>query len=121
GDLAFLHDVGGLLAAHRHRLRATLLVLNDDGGGIFSYLPVAAFGEAVDFESLFTTPHGLELAHATALAGGRHQVVKDADALAAALARAIAAPGLDVVELPIDRDAQVAHHRALWAAAAAAV
>ena len=61
GDVAFLHDVGGLLAAKALPLRATILVVNDDGGGIFSYLPVAAHGDAVEFERLFRTSTGAEV------------------------------------------------------------
>jgi 2-succinyl-5-enolpyruvyl-6-hydroxy-3-cyclohexene-1-carboxylate synthase len=121
GDLAFLHDVGGLLAAKRHGLSALVVVVNDDGGGIFDYLPVARFGDAVDFEALFTVPHGADLSLATAFAGGRHLRVTDARALPAALAGALATPGLHVVEVPVDRAANTAHHRALHAAAAAAV
>ena len=121
GDIAFLHDVGGLHAARRHGISALCVVVNDDGGGIFSYLPVAQCGPDVPFEELFTTPHGVDLAHATALAGGRHVRVTETAALAPALARGLAEPGLQVVEARVDREANVAHHRALWAAAVAAV
>ncbi|MCL4685892.1 2-succinyl-5-enolpyruvyl-6-hydroxy-3-cyclohexene-1-carboxylic-acid synthase [Myxococcota bacterium] len=121
GDLAFLHDVGGLLAARRHGLSVLCVVVNDDGGGIFSYLPVAGYGEDAHFEDLFTTPHGVDLAHATALAGGRHVCVTEQNELEEALGRACAEPGLQVVEARIAREANVAHHRALWAAVAGAV
>lgn len=121
GDLAFLHDVGGLLAARRHGLSLLVVVVNDDGGGIFDHLPVARFGDAVPFEALFTVPHGIDLAHATALVGGRHERVTDAGTLAAALARGLAAGGLHVVEVPVDRSVNTAHHRELQAAVAAAV
>ena len=121
GDIAFLHDVGGLHAAKRHGLSALCVVVNDDGGGIFSYLPVARCGAAVPFEELFTTPHGVDLAHATAFAGGRHACVTEASALATAFAHGLSEPGLQVVEARVDREANVAHHRALWAAAVAAV
>ncbi|MEB2346834.1 MAG: 2-succinyl-5-enolpyruvyl-6-hydroxy-3-cyclohexene-1-carboxylic-acid synthase [Deltaproteobacteria bacterium] len=121
GDLAFLHDVGGLLAARRHGLSALIVVANDDGGGIFSHLPVAQFGSAFDFETLFAAPHGADLSLATALAGGRHEIVTEAAALDAALARGLAAGGLQVVEVPMERAANTAHHRALWQAVATAV
>lgn len=121
GDLAFLHDVGGLLAAKRLGLRLLCLVVNDDGGGIFSYLPIAGHGDAVAFEERFATPHGLELAHATALAGGMHAQVRSAAELALALKSLLALPGLRVIELVVDREAQVAHHRALFAAVARAL
>lgn len=118
GDLAFLHDVGGLLAASRHSLRATIVVLNDDGGGIFSYLPIARVADPDDFRTLFSTPHGRDLSHATALAGGRHRRVSSAVELTLALKEAIPADGLDVIEVPICGTESVAHHRALWDVAA---
>jgi len=121
GDLAFLHDVGGLLAAKRHGLSLLCLVVNDDGGGIFSYLPIAGFGEAVAFEEHFATPHGVELAHATALAGGTHQRVRSPEELSLALKSMVAASGLRVIELAVDRAAQVAHHGALFEAVARAL
>ncbi|MEE3332085.1 MAG: 2-succinyl-5-enolpyruvyl-6-hydroxy-3-cyclohexene-1-carboxylic-acid synthase [Myxococcota bacterium] len=116
GDLAFLHDVGGLLAARSLPLRATILVVNDDGGGIFSYLPVAAHGEAVEFERLFRTPTGVDLSHAAALVGARWFRVDPAEgapALRSALRESFACDGLSIVEVPVDRDANVAQHRAI--------
>jgi len=71
GDLAFLHDAGGLLAAHRHALRATIVVLDNDGGGIFSFLPIAEYGEAVGFEEYFRAPHGLDLGAVAGAYGAR--------------------------------------------------
>ncbi|HVP29548.1 MAG TPA: 2-succinyl-5-enolpyruvyl-6-hydroxy-3-cyclohexene-1-carboxylic-acid synthase [Myxococcota bacterium] len=114
GDLAFLHDAGGLLAAKRHGLSLLCVVVNDDGGGIFSYLPIAGFGEQVGFEERFATPHGVDLARLTALAEGTHRRVRSGEELALALKEAAAAPGLRVIEVPADREAQVAHHLALW-------
>ncbi len=121
GDLAFLHDVGGLVAAKRHDLSALFVVLNDDGGGIFSHLPVARFREDACFEELFGVPHGIELSHASALGGGRHLRVSSSAELEREAARSLAAGGLWVLEVPLEREANAAHHRALWAAAAAAV
>ena len=98
----------------------SILVLNNDGGGIFSFLPVAERGESVDFERLFRTPHGLDFSHAAALAGARFVRVRDAAALSSALADAIGAPGLDLIEVPVDRDANVKRFRELSALAIAA-
>jgi 2-succinyl-5-enolpyruvyl-6-hydroxy-3-cyclohexene-1-carboxylate synthase len=120
GDLAFLHDVGGLLAAHRHRLGLTVVVVNDDGGGIFSLLPIAEFGEAAGFETFFRTPHGLDLA--TVLGFGAHGTrVATAGALHAALAAALGSPQLHVIEVPLDRALDVASRRRLEAAVSRAV
>lgn len=121
GDLAFLHDVGGLLAAARHELSLLCVVVNDDGGGIFSQLPIAAYGASVHFEERFATPHGVDLAAATALAGGTHARVRSPGELELALKAAACARGLRVVEVAVDRAAQTAHRRALLDAVAAAL
>jgi 2-succinyl-5-enolpyruvyl-6-hydroxy-3-cyclohexene-1-carboxylate synthase len=120
GDLALVHDLGGLLVAKRSRLSATIVVLQNDGGGIFSALPVAAHREAVGFDALFATPHGLELAHVAALFGATHSRVASPEELRLALKQAIGAPGLHLVEVPQDREADVAARRTLFARAAQA-
>jgi 2-succinyl-5-enolpyruvyl-6-hydroxy-3-cyclohexene-1-carboxylate synthase len=115
GDLALLHDLGGLLAARRHGIDATIVVLNNDGGGIFSLLPVAAHRDAVDFETHFATPHGLDLSHAAALFGAAHSRVTGIEQLRLALKHAIGAPGLYLVEVPFDREVDAEARRALLA------
>ena len=67
GDLSFYHDMNGLFAARRHGLAAVIVLLNNDGGGIFSLLPQADDPE--HFEELFGTPHGLDFRTAAALYG----------------------------------------------------
>jgi 2-succinyl-5-enolpyruvyl-6-hydroxy-3-cyclohexene-1-carboxylate synthase len=109
GDLSFLHDLGALQIAHRHRLALTVVVANNDGGSIFSHLPQAALGEP--FERYFVTPHGLDLEPAVAMAGGRHHRPTLAQ-LGATLAATIGARGLDVVDVHTDRAVAVAAHRA---------
>ncbi|HZQ28660.1 MAG TPA: 2-succinyl-5-enolpyruvyl-6-hydroxy-3-cyclohexene-1-carboxylic-acid synthase [Acidimicrobiales bacterium] len=115
GDLAFVHDVGALgLAARRPDLACTFVVVDNDGGGIFSFLPQARALAAERFEALFGTPHGLDLA---AVAGGFGLPVVPLDeALAAA-----ASPGPRVVHVRTDRAANVAVHDELHAAVAAAL
>lgn len=111
GDLAFLHDVGALATAQRHRLALTVLVLNDDGGGIFSLLPVAASAEPARFEELFRMPHGLDLARIASGFGAHATRIASADALRSGLGRAIGAPGLHVLEVPLDRARDLALRR----------
>ena len=62
GDLTFLHDLNSLKLVHDSKQPLTIIVFNNDGGGIFSFLPVAALAE--DFEKFFGTPHGLSFKHA---------------------------------------------------------
>ena len=116
GDLAFLHDLGGLAALRRHRLRAIFVVLNNDGGGIFSKLPIAAWGESVAFEAHFRSPHGLDLRLAAELFGAAFARVTDADALRASLRDALGRDRASVIEVPLDPDASLAHHRSIEAA-----
>jgi 2-succinyl-5-enolpyruvyl-6-hydroxy-3-cyclohexene-1-carboxylate synthase len=121
GDLTFLHDLGGLLVARRHQLDATIVVLNNDGGGIFSLLPVADYGEQVAFESLFRAPHGLDLGLAAELCGARFARVRGFDDLRSAIERSLTSSGVSIIEVPIDRDANLEHLRSLTAVATAAV
>lgn len=121
GDLAFLHDASGLLAAHRHHLDLTIVVVDDDGGGIFSLLPVAAHGEAAGFERFFRTPHGLDLTAVARAFGARTFRVESVAALRAALAHPDATPQLRVIEVPLDRARDVASRKRLEAAVGAAV
>ncbi|RPH94846.1 2-succinyl-5-enolpyruvyl-6-hydroxy-3-cyclohexene-1-carboxylic-acid synthase [candidate division KSB1 bacterium] len=68
GDLAFLHDLGGL-AASKFAPQLKILLLNNNGGGIFHFLPVHEQESQTQFEVLYGTPHGLKLAAAAELFG----------------------------------------------------
>lgn len=119
GDLSFFHDLNGLWPVGRYGLDLTVLLVNNNGGGIFHFLPQR--GAVPDrFEDWWGTPHGLDLAHAVALHRGRHAVLKAGDQHRT-VAEALARPGLDVLELRTDRDRNVALHRQVWERAAAAV
>ena len=72
GELALLHDLGGLLAARRAGARLTIVCVNNGGGGIFDLLPVAGLAEAEAYERHVATPTDLDLAQVAALAGMRH-------------------------------------------------
>jgi 2-succinyl-5-enolpyruvyl-6-hydroxy-3-cyclohexene-1-carboxylate synthase len=106
GDLCFLHDVNGLLGA---KSPATFVVIDNDGGGIFSYLPPA---ELPEFEALFATPHGLDLVEVARAHGAQAERIDDAGKLVEAVLAPADRPRVFVV--PVDRRASVDHHRALW-------
>lgn len=113
GDLAFLHDLPGLLALKRSR--ATVLVVNNRGGTIFRMLPAARFEpQATD---LLVTPHDVDLAHAAALAGVPYERVTDRAGLRATLWK----EGPRVVEVASDGDASMARREAARRALAAAL
>jgi 2-succinyl-5-enolpyruvyl-6-hydroxy-3-cyclohexene-1-carboxylate synthase len=119
GDVALLHDVGGLLAARRLGLPMVLVVLNNDGGGIFEFLPVA--GESDFFEEHVATPHGVDFAHAAALYGCALERPTDLPALRDAVAGGLWRDGATIVEVRTNRDENLALHRRAAAAAVAAV
>ena len=89
GDVALAHDIGGLLAVRRLELDLTIVLINNDGGGIFHFLPVER--EGADFERHVATPHGLDFAHAAALYGLRHERVDTPPSFRAALDDALGA------------------------------
>jgi 2-succinyl-5-enolpyruvyl-6-hydroxy-3-cyclohexene-1-carboxylate synthase len=112
GDIALIHDLGGLAAAPRLGLKLTIVLLHNDGGGIFHFLPVS--GEGEDFTEHVATPHGLDFAHAAALFGCGYEVVEHVEAFRTALRRALAADRTSIVAVRTDREANVALHRAVW-------
>src|SRR5205085_11210788 len=101
GDVALAHDVGGLLAARRLDLRLTIVLLNNDGGGIFHFLPVAGEGSA--FEDHIATPHGLDFANAAALYGCDFKRPNTLAELHTAVEASIAGSTTAIIEVRTDR------------------
>ena len=120
GDLALLHDVGAFVTASRARVSLTVVAVNNDGGGIFSFLPIAQAAKQDEFETLFGTPHGVDLAHAAALGGARLHRPETPAALRGAVRQGLEG-GLHLVEVRVDRAANVDEHRQLFARMAAAL
>ncbi len=120
GDLAFLYDAGALLGSTRRHLALTIVVVDNDGGGIFSFLPQAAALPEAQFERFWGTPHGADLAAIAAAYGVEVVPVGDRDALDAVVAEA-ARPGVRVAIVKSSRRANVAAHDRLHGAIAEAV
>jgi len=120
GDLTFLHDSNGLLVGPTEpRPDLTVVVVNDDGGGIFTLLEPGEPSRAADFERVFGTPTGVDLAALCAAHHVAHRLVTSRADLAEALA---ARPrGLTVLEVPLDRSAHREQHAALRRVAAEAL
>lgn len=100
GDLAFYHDINGLMAIKRYGIKATIVVLNNDGGGIFHRLPIAQFGPP--FEALFITPHGLNFEPVAALFGLEYTQANTRQAFQQAFTTALAANHSYLIEIPFD-------------------
>ncbi|WP_433010591.1 2-succinyl-5-enolpyruvyl-6-hydroxy-3-cyclohexene-1-carboxylic-acid synthase [Kribbella sp. CA-294648] len=116
GDLAFLHDANGLVigpAEPRPDLR--IVVVNDNGGGIFSTLEQGGTDHATHFERVFGTPHNVDLSALAAATSTPYKLVETTDALRDALAQTVA--GIDIIEVRVDRST----HRDLQAELRAAV
>lgn len=101
GDLAFLHDLGALVAVKTLGLEVLFVVINNNGGGIFHTLPVRAFEPA--FTPYFVAPHGLEFEGVARWLGFAYEGVEDRPGLEAALARGVGGSGTRVVEVKIRR------------------
>jgi 2-succinyl-5-enolpyruvyl-6-hydroxy-3-cyclohexene-1-carboxylate synthase len=113
GDVALAHDIGGLLAARRLGLALTIVLVNNDGGGIFHFLPVA--GERDAFERHVATPTGLDFAKAAALYEvGYAQPAGEAE-LREAVERSIAEGAVTIIEVRTERESNLALHRRLEA------
>ena len=103
GDVSFAHDVGGLLAARHAAAPLAILVVDNGGGQIFAGLPVAAADLGAAFAEHFTTEPGLDpVAVATAF-GARGVRASSPAAVAAAVATALATPGVTVIHAPVAR------------------
>jgi 2-succinyl-5-enolpyruvyl-6-hydroxy-3-cyclohexene-1-carboxylate synthase len=114
GDVALAHDLGGLLAASRLGLSLTIVLLNNDGGGIFHFLPVAEQRDA--FEEHVATPHGLDFAHAATLYGADHVCVTSEGQFRQALLAAVRGQTTTIIEIKTNREANLTLHRRLASA-----
>jgi len=119
GDLSLYHDMNGLWALQRHGIKATLVVCDNNGGGIFNFLPQAEHQDV--FEEIFATPLGLDLSQVARLYGLVYSPVSDRSGLEPAIADAIAAPTPTMVVVRFKREDSVNGHRLIWEATASAL
>jgi 2-succinyl-5-enolpyruvyl-6-hydroxy-3-cyclohexene-1-carboxylate synthase len=116
GDLGLLHDLGGLAALRDVSIPVRIVVIDNDGGGIFHFLPQERTLEGKEFEALLGTPRGVEAAKAAALFDLPHRKLESLVELPDALAA-----GTGLIEVRTDRRANVEAHRHLAAAVQAAL
>jgi 2-succinyl-5-enolpyruvyl-6-hydroxy-3-cyclohexene-1-carboxylate synthase len=117
GDVAFAHDLGALLTGRRLGGDLTVVVVDNAGGGIFDFLPVAT--QRDHYEEHVLTPTGLDVARAAALFGARYAAIDEL----AGLREALGEPprGTTILHVRTERAANVALHRRCWEAVATAV
>jgi 2-succinyl-5-enolpyruvyl-6-hydroxy-3-cyclohexene-1-carboxylate synthase len=111
GDLSFLHDVNGLIATRFHEMDLTIIIVNNDGGGIFSYLPQSTVPE--HFEELFGTPTGLTFDHIATMYDAQYAAVTTSEAFQTELAKPKNKP-IRMIEVFTNRQMNVKAHRDLW-------
>ncbi len=116
GDLALVHDLGGLAAAATVDAPLRIVVVDNGGGGIFDFLPQAGQVDGNRFTELFTTPAAIDVEAAAATFGFEYRRIGDESELAA-----VAEAGRVLAHVPVDRAGNVALHREAAAAVAAAI
>ncbi|HTZ62889.1 MAG TPA: 2-succinyl-5-enolpyruvyl-6-hydroxy-3-cyclohexene-1-carboxylic-acid synthase [Solirubrobacteraceae bacterium] len=135
GDVALAHDIGGLLAAKRLGLPLTIVLVDNAGGGIFDFLPIAhaAIARAPDLQpvpqspqDIYTrhvaTPTGLDFAKAADLYGLAYEHAQTVPGFREAIERALAPETrATIVHVRADRAANVELHRRVWDAVSTAL
>lgn len=118
GDVTFAYDIGGLLSARRCGLNLTIVVVNNDGGGIFNFLPVA---ETPHFERHVATPPELNLEQAAKLYGLDYLAPDGVKEFRKAVKKGTSGKTSTLIEVKTDRAKNVDLHRQLWQAVADAL
>ncbi|WP_090085046.1 2-succinyl-5-enolpyruvyl-6-hydroxy-3-cyclohexene-1-carboxylic-acid synthase [Lentibacillus persicus] len=113
GDLSFFHDMNGLLAAKHYGLNITIVVINNNGGGIFSFLPQV--NHEAHFETLFGTPLNIDIGDAVKMYGGTYEQPANEVELTKVLNQSYQHEGLSVIEVKTDRTENLQWHRTKWA------
>jgi len=112
GDLSILHDIGSFATVPKPTQPVVLTVVDNRGGGIFSYLPMAAHKTA--FEPWFVTPHQTDIAAVATAHGVRCWSPQDMTTLHQAWSEAFQTPGLSLICIAVDRERSVKLHGDAW-------
>ena len=112
GDLAFLHDANGLIGSRFQQTDITIIVMNNDGGGIFSYLPQST--ETNYFEHLFGTPTGLKFSHIASMYDAQYDAVQTKEEFKKVLNQE-KIKDVRIIEVFTNRQVNTESHRKLWA------
>lgn len=101
GDLSLFHDLNGLAVAKTHNLNLTIILHNNDGGGIFEYLPQKG---TKHFDYLFSTSQGLDYSGAATLYGCGYTKISSPDELGSVLDNVSSESGVHIIEIPTNRE-----------------
>ena len=101
GDLSLFHDLNGLAVAKTHNLNLTIILHNNDGGGIFEYLPQKG---TKHFDYLFSTSQGLDYSGAAKLYGCGYTKISSPNELSSVLANVSQETGVHIIEIPTNRE-----------------
>jgi 2-succinyl-5-enolpyruvyl-6-hydroxy-3-cyclohexene-1-carboxylate synthase len=116
GDLGLLHDLGGLAALRDVETPVRIVVIDNDGGGIFHFLPQAEALDGEEFEAVLGTPRGVSAGKAAGLFDLPHRSLGTLAELPDALAA-----GTGLIEVAVERKANVVQHRRLAEGVGAAI
>ena len=114
GDLSFFHDMNGLLTAKHYAIDITILLVNNNGGGIFSFLPQA--NDPKHFELLFGTPANIDFSQAVKMYKGKYSLAETEEELSHLLEESYQHKGLHVIEVMTDREENKEWHVQKWQA-----
>ena len=108
GDLSFFHDLNGLAIGKTHGMNLTIILHNNDGGGIFQYLPQKGTD---DFDYLFNTPQGINYSGLATMYGLDYVKVTTNAELEQAMQQYISAEGIHLIEVPTSKEGSRELHK----------
>ncbi|MDQ1144640.1 2-succinyl-5-enolpyruvyl-6-hydroxy-3-cyclohexene-1-carboxylate synthase [Bacillus sp. SORGH_AS 510] len=112
GDLTFFHDLNGLIAAKLYNIDIHIILVNNNGGGIFSFLPQSE--QPKNFELLFGTPLNIEFEHAVRMFNGNFTKIQNWDHFAVEMNQSVEQSGINVYEIVTNREKNRDEHREIW-------
>jgi len=112
GDLAFYHDLNGLLAAKKYQIPLTVVLINNDGGGIFNMLPISKFSDT--FQEQFITAHGLDFEPVVKMYNGQFYRPENWKVLRENLQTSLNSSQLNVIEIKTDGKSATETRKEIW-------
>ncbi len=112
GDLAFYYDMNGLLAARNYKIPLVIILINNNGGGIFEMLPVSKYGNV--FDEFFTTPHNLDFSIFVTGYGGNYFSPKTKNEFKESLERSISEKTFSVIEIKTNSKISAELRKEYW-------